>query len=422
MTNKKSNEKRIKELEKELAALKEKMKKTDAYLDNVIKIVPASIYWKDVDSVILGSNLFHTKLTGFKDPQEVIGKTEYDFVWKEQADEIIQNDKEIMALGRGVRLEETATLADGNTHTFLTSKEPLRDEDNTIIGIIGVSVDITEQKVAEIRAIEAESATLIAEAKAASEEEMRKTVMVLVGDIVHDLRTPIATIRTATEFLDTLLPSACQIIDDALEKGISFDKRIHPKKLNSLRSGRLISNIKQAIKTMDDFINTSLLELSNAQKTANEPISQEALIKCSSRRILENALEAYSFDTDIKMNLDTSYDFFLMGNSILIMKILFNLIRNASEQILLNEKGEIYIRTEEKNSTNIISVKDTAGGISQEIEHKIFQDYFTTKKGGTGIGLASARRLMTNFGGDLTFVNEPGISIEFILSFPKIND
>lgn len=418
----KSNDKRIQALEIELATLKEKIKKTDAYLDNVMRVVPASIYWKDINSVILGSNLFHTKLTGFDDPQDVIGKTEHDFVWKAQAKDIIQNDKEIMALGEGVRLEETAILADGKKHTFLTSKEPLRDGGNSIIGIIGVSVDITEQTAAEVRATEAEFAKWTAEAKAASEEEMRKTVMVLVGDIVHDLRTPIATIRTATHFLDDILPAAFDVIDDAMEKGINPKKKIHPKKLNSIRTGRLTSNIKQAIKTMDDFINTSLLELTNAQKSISERFSSEDLIKCSSRRILENTLEAYSLNTEIKINQETSYDFFLMGNSILIMKVIFNLIRNASEQILHQGKGEIFIKTEEKNNVNLITVKDTAGGVEPDIEHKIFDDYFTTKKGGTGIGLSSARRLMANFGGELTFVNVPGDSIEFILSFPKVSD
>jgi two-component system, sporulation sensor kinase E len=103
------------------------------------------------------------------------------------------------------------------------------------------------------------------------------------------------------------------------------------------------------------------------------------------------------------------------------LQILFNLIKNSSEQIALNNKGEIYIRTEETATHNIISIKDTAGGVSHELEGKLFQDYFTTKKHGTGIGLSSSKRLMNHFNGTLTYINLPGESIEFILSFPKIS-
>ncbi|MBA3537800.1 MAG: PAS domain-containing protein [Tatlockia sp.] len=113
---------------------------------DLIQNIPASVYWKDINSIIMGSNITHAKLTGFSRPDEVIGKTEYDFVWEQQAASIIENDRRIIQSGIMCKLEETATLKDGVVHTFLSSKEPLRDKENNIIGIIGISLDITEQK------------------------------------------------------------------------------------------------------------------------------------------------------------------------------------------------------------------------------------------------------------------------------------
>ena len=173
-------------LKKRIQTLEAAQTRTENYLNNIMRVIPANIYWKDLNCIILGGNLSHAKAAGFSDPSEVIGKTEHDFVWKEQADEIMRNDRLIMASGIGCQLEEVATLADGKLHTFLTCKDPLRDEANNVIGIIGVSTDITDFKELQKELIRAkthisESAALASNAKAAAEEEMRKTVMMLVG-------------------------------------------------------------------------------------------------------------------------------------------------------------------------------------------------------------------------------------------------
>lgn len=413
---------RITQLESELNTLKIELEHANTYLDNVIRIVPASIYWKDKHFIIRGSNLFHTKLAGFSDPKDVIGKTEFDFVWKNQANEIIENDKKIMALGKGIRLEEKATLNDGTVHTFLTSKEPLRNQHQEIIGIIGISIDISEQKESEDRARKAEELTLLAQSKADFETETRKILMILVGDIVHDLRTPIATLRSIGVLLSTIFPELIAILDEAKELGSPKLKTFNQKKLRALSDNTIINSIKNSVCMMDDFIESTLKELANAQKGLQADLSWSELTKCSSRRILENTLDSYPMDQSIVLHKNISYDFYLMGNGILIMKILFNLIRNAIDQIQLSGKGELYIETCEHQDVNQIKIKDTAGGASPEVFAKMFDGYFTTKKGGTGIGLATCKKIMTTLGGHLSADNRFGESIEFILSFPKMTD
>ena len=61
----------------------EENEKLNIYLNNIIENVPASIYWKDTNSVILGGSILHTELTGFSDSKAVIGKTDFDFSWKD---------------------------------------------------------------------------------------------------------------------------------------------------------------------------------------------------------------------------------------------------------------------------------------------------------------------------------------------------
>ncbi len=65
-----------------------------------------------------------------------------------------------------------------------------------------------------------------------------------------------------------------------------------------------------------------------------------------------------------------------------------------------------------------ISVRDNGPGIPQEIEDKIFIPFFTTKKGGTGLGLAMAQKIIHAHGGVLDLKNEPGKGTDFIIKIP----
>lgn len=426
-----------------ISSLKERIKfleinqdRTKGYLENIINTLPANIYWKDSNCVILGGNLSHAQQAGFSHPKDVIGKTDYDFVWKDAAKQLIENDMKIMRSGVGGQFEETGTLADGSTHVFLTNKIPMRDKDNNVIGIIGVSTDITEFKKLQTDLIQAqelaasalnekavaEAAVFVATARAAAEKEMRKTVMVLVGDIVHDLRTPITTIKAVAELWETMLPIFIDIIKEAKKLGSKKFNLLSDERWDYFLKNTPVDSIKDAVALIDDFISTTLTEIAKAHKAHATELTKEDLIRCSIRKIINNALDAYPF-TDaerIKIHQDIACDFYLMGNSILIMKILFNLIKNALEQIDANGKGTISICTRKGKDYNLVIIKDTAGGASAEIVTHMFNDYFTTKKNGTGIGLAFCKRTMNSFGGDIVGHSIYGESMEFTLKFPTI--
>ena len=94
--------------------------------------------------------------------------------------------------------------------------------------------------------------------------------------------------------------------------------------------------------------------------------------------------------------------------------------RNAEEQIIAYGKGEITITTKETEENNLLIVKDAAGGAPPEVLDNLFKEFFTTKKEGSGIGLVFCKKMIHNFGGDLTYNSVLGESMEFILSFPKI--
>ncbi|MFT4060282.1 MAG: PAS domain-containing protein [Legionella sp.] len=253
--------------------------RTENYLNNILRVIPANIYWKDLNCIILGSNLSHAKQAGFLDPKEVIGKTEHDFVWKEQADEIMENDRRIMESGVGCQLEEYATLTDGKLHTFLTCKDPLRDKNNKVIGIIGVSTDITEFKrlqkeLLRIKTFVAEADARASHAKATAEEKIRKTIMILVSDIIHDLRTPMTTIKAATELLESMLPVFLEIAEEAKNLGATKINLLNQKSWNYLFNKTPITDIQNSIVIINEFLNTTLAELANAHKAVASELTE----------------------------------------------------------------------------------------------------------------------------------------------------
>ncbi len=213
----------------------------------------------------------------------------------------------VKKLGEKARYSETYRIIrpNGEIRWIIDNGFPIFNDKGDCIGISGVAIDVTNQKKIEqelikekenssearIMVAEAEAAALISKTKADSEEEMRKTVMVLVGDIVHDLRTPIATIRGVSNILNIMLPNFLEIIDEAKALGAKKVNLITKKQMNFLKENEFVNCLNNSLTTMDDFINLSLVELDNAQK---EDQSELNLVKCSSRRVLERALEAYS--------------------------------------------------------------------------------------------------------------------------------
>lgn len=119
-------------------------------LQSIVKNVPVRIFWKNRNLHYLGCNTGFAKDAGFSSPEKLIGKTDFEMGWKDQAELYRADDKSVMESGNPkLDFEEPSTAPDGNTIWLSTSKVPLRDENNQVIGILGIYQDITARKLAE---------------------------------------------------------------------------------------------------------------------------------------------------------------------------------------------------------------------------------------------------------------------------------
>ncbi|NWF37015.1 PAS domain S-box protein [Mariprofundus sp. KV] len=127
-------------------------------LQDIVEGVPIRIFWKDRDGVFLGCNTLVAKDAGLDSPDELIGKTDFDFNWSDQAEAYRADDFKVMESGISrLAYEEPQTTPNGATIWLRTSKVPLRDDQQNVIGILGVYEDITAEKLKQSKLIASET-------------------------------------------------------------------------------------------------------------------------------------------------------------------------------------------------------------------------------------------------------------------------
>jgi PAS domain S-box-containing protein len=127
-------------------------------LQNLMENIPDLIYFKDKANRFIMVSKTKAKQVG-SNPEDIIGKTDFDFYPKEIAENTVADDKHVVETGEPVvdRVEKH-TLPSGEVRWLSTIKVPLRNDAGTIIGTMGISRDITEIKRAEDERVKAEAA------------------------------------------------------------------------------------------------------------------------------------------------------------------------------------------------------------------------------------------------------------------------
>ncbi len=124
----------------------------------VINTAPIRVFWKDRDLRYLGCNMHFAKDAGMTEPNDLIGKDDYQMGWKEQAELYRADDCKVMESGVPViSFDEPQTTPNGQTMWLRTSKVPLKNQDNEIFGVLGIYEDITDRKLAEDKIRESEN-------------------------------------------------------------------------------------------------------------------------------------------------------------------------------------------------------------------------------------------------------------------------
>jgi PAS domain S-box-containing protein len=117
------------------------------FLQLVLDTIPVRVFWKDCNLRYMGCNKLFAQDSGLQAPQDLIGKDDFQMGWKEQAELYRTDDRKVIKSRKPkLNFEEPQTTPDGSKIWLRTSKTPLYDQNDRIIGVLGTYEDITVQK------------------------------------------------------------------------------------------------------------------------------------------------------------------------------------------------------------------------------------------------------------------------------------
>ncbi|MCW8471497.1 ATP-binding protein [Fluoribacter gormanii] len=367
-------------LEDEKLKFKNELQAAHDYYENIIALMPGHVYWLDKNNVFLGCNDLQAKSAHLQSRKEIVGKTNYDMPWKDQAEILNKLNKLVMETGIPHTAEEYAVKAEG-MGIYHSQKVPLRNQRDEIIGVLGISLDITEHKKMEAALRRAkENAEVANQAKTEFIENMS-----------HDIHTPLSGIVGMSRLLE-------EKAEDPERK--QYARWIHEsgEQLLDLLNG--VMEIVAADNLRENDVHEELFELRKNIKDI--------------AYLVQPTLEMKKIKLNIEID-DTAPNSFITDGTKL-HRVLLNLVGNA---IRFTDKGIVTIKVETLSHENSyaqlrFSVIDTGIGIPPELKGKIFDRFFRAtpsykrQHGGYGVGLHVAQKYLSLLGGEINLESEVG--------------
>ena len=202
-------------------------------------------------------------------------------------------------------------------------------------------------------------------------------------------------------------------------------QEVHSSAGNETISGLDNSRIADVIKGLEIIENRSqgIMEFVKSVKSLTN-ISKPNFVKINMNDLLNRVYTLMNPEfqqTDIQLVLRLPREnFTTMGDLELLEQVLINLIKNAKEAFGENaseKTSKVVLTAGDKDGFTVISVEDNGMGIPAEVQESMFVPFYTTKKGGSGIGLALSRQIMRLHKGQLICQSEEGKGSRFVMKF-----
>ena len=308
-------------------------------------------------------------------PDNSAGKTDADFVVPEEAEALARLKRQVLETGVGVRADIARATETGTTYHDVTI-EPLRDESGTVIGLYGVSLDVTERK----------------------QREAGRDAFITI--LTHDLKSPLTTVQGTVQLLQRRLARTGGVESERLSDGFS----------------RIEMGTARAVKMLNELLDLSRLG-------AGEPLALERaehdLVALARAVIAEQQLA-----TGVPIELVAS-DGPVTGvwDAPRLERVLMNLIGNAVKYSPDGGTVTVTVGRDEAAGQAVLAVADEGLGIPAADIPNLFQAFqrgsnVVGRIGGAGIGLLSVKQVVEQHGGTIAVESVLGEGSRFTVRLP----
>lgn len=344
--------------------------------EHILRSVGSGVFSMDLKGNVVSWNPAAQQITGY--PFEEI-KDRWKEIFGDTMKEIFGHTNAMKE--RPFRFDGEIIKKDGTSALLGMTASLLKDERNTVRGIIFVFQDIT--KIIEME-------------EQVRRQERLATVGGLAAGIAHEIRNPLAS-----------LSGSIQVLRGEME--LTEDNK------------RLMDIVVRETDRLNTII-TEFLEYARPKTTHTEQIELRSMLD-ETIMLLKNSRD---FHDTIQITRDIEPRILLKGDTQRLRQVFWNLLINACQA--MPNGGTIAITAMLVSSENKdvpmceIIISDTGQGIAQEYLDKIFDPFYTTKVGGTGLGLAIAYRIIEEHRGSITVLSEPEKGTQFFIRLPVVDE
>lgn len=381
----------LKVLCKNLQATLKPLKTVFDALELVAPIVPVPLYWHDTQGHVLGLNDACLEIMGAPGRAAIIGKTPFDFYPEDTATMIWSHSEEVIRRKEILSQDEPINQIESGEYMYAKAiKAPFYDSNGKVVGIIGCSVDITAEKLADQLKKSLNEAQRIALAE-------KEKYIAIARKVAHDVASPLTALQIISKaFTSTNVPEdAVKIFQTSLDRISAITSEL-------LTTYRLAEN-GQPIGDASEHKQTICVYEHVAQ------IIEEKKIQSQSDQVhfkLHAELIARTAIANLQINQ--------------FHRALSNLLNNAVDA-MENAAGTVIIKLEATQTGITLTVSDTGKGMPDTVKQTILAGNRITegKKSGNGMGMQVVWDLLNQNEGTMQIYSERGCGTSIQITFPR---